>query len=134
MNGITVDMTFTAADLYTVGEDGTVTAANTADGLKYTLTYMGTPLMQDALAAPEHRAIVKEGDTYRLTLKTTVNGTTLTLAEASVEAEDVTEVPGSQVVDTVNTDAIQPEKISDKITEPANGGGSGGIKSRNDRL
>lgn len=119
MNGITVDMTFTAADFYTVGEDGTVTAANTADGLKYTLTYMGTPLMQDALATPE-TTIVREGNTYRVTLKTTVNGTTLTLAETLVEAGDVTEVPGSQVMDTVNTDAVQPEKISDKITGPAN--------------
>ena len=86
VSGMEADLTFTAADTYTVAEDCAVTAANTANALAYTVTMFGQS--EEAKATPV-TSIVKDGDNYKVTLTATVNGQTLTLAEGTVSADDV---------------------------------------------
>ena len=86
VSGMEADLSFNTADTYTVAADGSVTAANTADALAYTITMFGQA--QDATATPE-TTIVKDGDSYKVTLIANVSGQTITLCEGTVKAEDV---------------------------------------------
>ena len=96
INGMEADLRFQTADTYTVTQDGAAAAANTKDALEYTITLFGSD--QTARATPE-TSIVKDGDVYQVTLKTTVNGQTLQLASGTVPAADVWEQePAEQAI------------------------------------
>ncbi len=84
-NGVEADLTFQMADMYSVNNGG-VTATNIANALKYTITLYGQS--QETTANPE-TTIVKDGDKYKVTVKTTVNGQTITLCTGTVDAKDV---------------------------------------------
>lgn len=79
------DLSFHVADSYSEN-NGAYQAANTKGALVYTLSFQGQTL--EETADPDTK-IVKDGDHYRVTVMTTVNGTTITLCEGSVPVSDV---------------------------------------------
>ena len=121
VSGMEADLTFTAADTYSVADDGTVTAANTADALSYTVTMFGQS--SEAKTTPT-TVIVKDGDSYKVTLTANVNGQTITLCSGVVSSNDVIkaveETPAVNYSSTSQT--IHFDKSSKSYT--ASGGGT----------
>ena len=118
VNGMEADLVFNMSDTYAMA-DGIVTAVNTADALLYTVTYMGAPLMQDAKAKPE-TTIVKDGENYKITLKTTVNNQTFILATGTVVASDIekSEEPATALAIDTSEAVISTSEESTPASEP----------------
>lgn len=102
-SGMDAGLSFALHDSFSADADGTVTAANTADALSYTLTMMGQSA--EGTATPQ-TSIVKNGDVYKVTLSAEVGGREITLCEGEVPAADVAapaqpDAPGKMISYTV---------------------------------